>query len=269
MPELNAHIRKIITVNPRLMIIQVEPDGWEIPDYKSGQYCAIGLPPTASRNTLAEAPIKEENLNRLLNRTYSLSSSSRQKDYLEFYITMVPTGSFTPCLFDLKVGDGIWVAPKILGRLTLEGVPDDAYVVLIGTGTGLGPYISMMRSDIMNPKRPGVAILHGVKQAADLGYKDELEALQTANPLFRYEPTISRPQNETEPYAGRTGYVQAIWKDDTLSKAWNTTLTPQNTHIFLCGSPAMVDTMEQELTSSNYQEATPRNPGQIHIERYW
>jgi hypothetical protein len=83
---------------------------------------------------------------RLIRRAYSIASSSKATAYLEFFITLVRSGGLTPRLFALEPGDHVWLGPRITGTFTLDAAPADRDVVMVATGTGLAPYMSMLRT---------------------------------------------------------------------------------------------------------------------------
>jgi ferredoxin--NADP+ reductase len=78
----------------------------------------------------------------LIRRAYSIASSSRADEFLEFYLTLVTSGELTPRLFHLQANDRVYVGPKAVGVFTLDRTPGDRHVLLVGTGTGLAPYVS-------------------------------------------------------------------------------------------------------------------------------
>jgi ferredoxin--NADP+ reductase len=113
------------------------------------------------------------------------------------------------------------------------------------------------------------AVLHGARHSWDLGYRSQLMTLAHLCPNFTYIPTISRPQGEPVLWTGATGYVQDLWKSGALDKIWGFHPTPDNTHIFLCGAPAMIDETSATLAQEGFKEHSKKTPGEIHVERYW
>ena len=270
-PELNSTLTHNTIISPGLAIMQISPNGWAIPDFKPGQYCAIGLPGSASRcpESEAEPEDKKPDPAKFIRRAYSLASSPLNKEFVELYVILVPEGGLTPRLMHLNIGDKLFVSPKVVGIFTMDDVPEDANLVFMGTGTGLAPYMSMLRTNILDGGKRKVAVLHGVRHSWELGYRSELELLEEKDPNLTYIPTVSRPHKETVPWKGRTGYVQEIWKESLLDKKWGCELTPKNTHIFLCGNPGMIRDMEELAQQAEFQEHTRRTPGQMHVEKYW
>jgi len=268
-PALNAVVTLRDEISPWLMILRVVPRGWELPDFVPGQFAVLGLPGSAPRCALAEPEDPPAAPDRLIRRAYSIASSSLTRQYMEFYIALVTSGALTPRLFTLKIGDPIWLGPKISGLFTLDQVPAEKHVVMIATGTGLAPYMSMLGTHLMCGGRQRIAVLHGARHSWDLGYRSQLMTLQHLCANFSYFPVISRPKDEPIAWPGAVGYVQDLWRSGAVASAWGFTPTPANTHIFLCGAPAMIDEMVLLLGAAGFKEHTKKQPGEIHVERYW
>jgi ferredoxin--NADP+ reductase len=83
-----------------------------------------------------------------------------------------------------------------------------------------------------------------------------------------YLPAISRPAEEPVPWLGATGHVQDVWKGPALAKAWGSRPSPEDSHIFLCGSPHMIDNMRCSR-AEGFREHLEGTPGHVHVERYW
>jgi ferredoxin--NADP+ reductase len=271
MEEFNAVVLQRQDVGQGLMIVQVAPTNWTIPDFKPGQYTTLGLPAAAGRADGTKPDREPPKPNELIKRAYSIASSPRVKDYLEFYLALVDDGLLTGRFWKLREGDPVWMSPRIIGTFTLEHIPPDQHIVMIATGTGLGPFISQLHYHFDGTSQRHWAVFHGVRHSHALGYRSELQALQYRHPNFSYVPVISRPQGEPVPWRGPTGYVQQVWKDGWLEQLWGFRPTPQNTHVLICGNPAMLDMMVEQLATEGFSEFHHRkNPGgQIHLEKYW
>jgi ferredoxin--NADP+ reductase len=269
LPELNAIITQRIEVAPGLMVIRVVPEGWELPEFKPGQFAVLGLPPDAVRSELADTEDAPTKPGKLIRRAYSIASSSQASKYLEFYITMVHSGALSPRLFELKPGDRLWLGPKITGTFTLDLAPPDTDVILIATGTGLAPYMSMLRSELSISRGRRFAVLLGARHSWDLGYHAELVTMEQLSPHFTYLPIISRPAEEPVPWTGRAGYVLDLWRSCELDREWGTHPTPETARIFLCGNPEMIDDMVELLADEGFTEHSRKQPGSIFVERYW
>ena len=266
--QLNSVVTQKIEVAPGLFIIRVAPDGWSLPAFKPGQFAVLGLPASAPRHPLSdpdETPPKPGPIR----RAYSIASSSRDNEYLEFYVTVVRSGSLTPRLGMLSIGQRLYLGPKITGLFTFDDVPASANLVLVATGTGLAPYMSMLRTtlDLTTDRR--VAVMHGARHSWDLGYRGELLAMERLHRAFSYLAAVSRPDEEPVPWGGEIGYVGDLWSRGLLDARWGFRPAPGDTHVFLCGNPTMIEQMLVRLGADGFREHTRQHPGQIHVEKYW
>lgn len=267
--ELNAIVTHRVEVASGLIILRVAPDGWTLPEWTSGQFGVLGLPVGAPRVEIADKEDGDPDPKKLIRRAYSIASGTGEKDYLEFYITLVHSGALTPRLFALRPGDRVFLGKKITGMFTLDKVPESNNLVLVGTGTGLAPYMSMLRSELeIRPDRH-IVVFQGARHSWDLGYRGELTAMQRISPTFHYVPIISRPQKELVPWGGQTGYVQDLVDRGLLEEFLGGKPTPDNTHFLLCGNPGMIEGMIERLAADGFTEHSKKNPGQIHAEKYW
>lgn len=267
--ELNAIVVQRIEISPGLVILRVAPDGWELPDFIPGQYAVLALPGSAPRCEASDVEDEPRDPDKLIKRAYSIASSSIHKEYMEFYITLLASGALSPRLLALAIGDHVWLGPKMKGVFTLTEVPEEKNVILLSTGTGLAPYMSMLRSELMDRNSRHIAIVHGARHSWDLGYRSELMTFDRLCPHSTYIPSISRPNEESVPWGGHQGHVQDLWQQGCIQEKWGFKPTPTNTHIFLCGNPGMIDSMTTILEAEGFTVHSKREPGQIHIERYW
>lgn len=265
---LNAQVTQRTEITPGLLILRVAPVGWTLPDFIPGQYTVLALPGSARRCETAEAEPQAADPQKLIRRAYSIASSSHEKEYLEFYISLVRSGALTPRLFALELGDRLWLSPKATGMFTLKDVPENRHAVFIATGTGLAPYMSILRTYLDADKPRKYAVLHGAYHSWDLGYRTELFTLQRICRNFTYLPIINDPQGELVPWKGPSGVVQDLWTGGAIKAAWGFQPTPENTDIFLCGNPAMIESVTALLTREGFAEHSPSKPGQIRAEKY-
>jgi ferredoxin--NADP+ reductase len=255
---LNATISKKIEITPELIRLFIKPDT-KFQPFRAGQYVAIGLPGNYPRPAHFPPEKEQHAPDKIIKRAYSIGSAPDILDELEFYIAIVPDGGLTSRLALVKEGDRIFIAPKITGTFTLDSVPEGKNLFLISTGTGLAPFVAMLKSPETLKKYSSIHILHGVRYEKDLAYKDELiDFTQRFRNKVFYYPVVSR-----EKWSGRGGHVQKIFENGEVK------LNPENDHVFLCGNPAMIDSLEKLLTPLGYSEHTRRVPGNMHLERYW
>jgi ferredoxin--NADP+ reductase len=266
-PELNSIITTRIDLTPELFIIRVVPKGWDLPTYKPGQFAVLGLPGSSPRSPSSEPDAKEVDPNKYIQRAYSIASSPKVRDYIEFYIAHVKSGELTPRLHTLKLNDTVWFSPKITGNFVMDQLPAEQNAVFVATGTGIAPFMSMLNTYVGPDSKRKFALFHGVRHEKDLAYRDELLKLKETYPFFSYFPILSRPESAS--WQGHKGYVQELWKAQVLKKEWGFAPTPGNTHIYLCGSPSMITDYVALMEKEGFKEDKKSEPGQIHLEKYW
>ncbi len=264
--DLNCVITQTVQVSPIMKIIKLKPDGWQFPPFEAGQFVGLGLPPDAPRTAEATKEHTSPAPDKLIKRAYSIASSSTDQA-VEFYITLVHSGQLTPRIWELKIGDRIWMGKKAVGMFTLDQIEPDSNVIMVATGTGIAPYMSMLRSNAL--KRKGkILVMQGAANSWDLGYSSELRLLANMFDGFDYYPTITDPEKEPSGWDGDTRFVQDIWVSGLTEKIWGFKPTPENTHIFLCGNPRMVEGMKTVLAKEGFTEHSRRVFGQIHAEEF-
>lgn len=266
--ELNSVVTHIMQVSPTMKIVRVKPDSWDLPSFTAGQFISLGLPAIASRIADSTPEEKQYKPGKIIRRMYSIASSSVLTEFIEFYITIVRSGALTPRIFNLQVGDKIELGKKTSGMFTLEEVPENYNKILIATGTGVAPYISMLRSNALQKSSEKLTVIHGAANSWDLGYSSELTLIESMSDRFKYIPTILQPEKEPAGWLGETRFVEDIWKDSTMEKVWGFKPTPENTHIFLCGNPGMTSAMLELLNKEGFVEHARKTPGQVHIESW-
>ncbi len=199
-----------------------------------------------------------------INRPYSVASP--HGEHLEFFIVVVPDGQLTPRLWNLEVGDKLQVSQRAAGRFTLKKTPDAEILWLLSTGTGLAPYVAMLRSEEIWERFRKVNVIHGVRFERDFGYAEELLQLQQKMPdRFRYVKTLTR-EDATGALRGR---IPALLEDGSLEEACQCSLRSDNSSVLLCGNPAMLDDVVAKLEAREMKEHRSKSPGQIVLERYW
>lgn len=256
---LNATVSKKIHVTPDLIILLVVPDHG-VADFTPGQYVALALPGSAPRPDHFPKETDVPHPDKLIKRAYSIGSAPAVKDYLEFYIAIIPDGALTSRLVMLEEGDRVYVAPKITGTFTLNHMDPSNNLVMISTGTGIAPFMSMLRTESTWTHGRQITLVHGVRYKQDLTYRDELLELQSSNSSFKYYAVVSREESEE---GIRKGYVQHLMKDGTIS------LNADTDHVLMCGNPAMIDEVHELLKPQGYKEHTRKSPGNLHFEKYW
>ena len=204
---------------------------------------------------------------RMVRRAYSIASESRADEFLEFYLTVVMSGELTPRLFNLKIKDRLHVGPKAVGVFTLDKAPGK-HILMIGTGTGLAPYMSMLRSELECNGSRQFVIVHGARFSWDLGYRTELTGLARHCKNFHYIPVITRPKEDVT-WQGRSGYLQNLIASGAIEEETGLPLTPDNFDIYLCGNPGMIETVIWWAEARGFVKDKGHDIGTLHTEEYW
>jgi ferredoxin--NADP+ reductase len=254
-------------INPQLVILRVRPDA-EMFEFKPGQFGVLGLQGGAPRVLEAAPEEVPSEPDKLIRRAYSIASSSLERRYVEFYLTLITSGQLTPRLFALKHGSRVFLGPKASGIFTLDRVAPGKAVILVATGTGLAPYISMLRTMLVNDGERRFVVLHGARYGWDLGYRGELESLARLRPNFTYIPSITRPDQDPH-FHGRTGRIQTLIEQGVLEAESGVTLDPTKAEVFLCGNPDMVNLVKIILEGKGFAAKNDKAPATIHVEEYW
>ena len=183
-----------------------------------------------------------------------------QDTVLEFYGVIVPAGPLSPRLANLKSGDALHVAGNPAGFLVLSEVPDAETLWLISTGTGLAPFLSIMRTETPWRRFRNVVLVHAVRYARELTYQDVIRATSACYVTF-----VSR-----EPTAGSlAGRIPAAIADGRLEQAAGVKFAPETSHVMLCGNPQMLKDATAALMARGLRKHRRRAPGHITVENYW
>jgi ferredoxin--NADP+ reductase len=299
----NAQVIHVRQVHDELRIVRIRPDGGPA-RFEPGQYCVLGLGNWEPRVPgCQEERLDAVALRKVLKRPYSFSCPllddqgrllpPRRCDFLEFYITLVRRGStrppgLTPRLFALRVGDRLWVGPKVTGHYTLAAVRPSDNVVFVATGTGEAPHNAMVAHLLDAGHQGRLVCVTCVRWKRDLGYLDQHRELQRRYANYRYLTLTTRePENVDPTAAGYVGkrYVQEYFASGEFTRDSQLPLQPDHTHVYLCGNPAMIGAplrdktgvrrypqprgMVEVLEGLGFRADEPHAPGNIHFEKYW
>ena len=222
--------------------------------FDSGQFVMIGL----------------ETHGRPLMRAYSIASANYE-EHLEFFSIKVADGPLTSRLQHLKSGDPIIVSRKPTGTLVLNDLKPGRNLYLLGTGTGLAPFLSIARDPETYARFDKIVLAHGVRTINDLAYADylehELPQHEYLGELVRekliYYPTVTR-----EPFRNHGRITDAIANGTMSACIGLPPLDPKMDRVMLCGSPAMLDDLSALLDGRGFHASSrTREPGDYVIER--
>ncbi|HZW21132.1 ferredoxin--NADP reductase [Noviherbaspirillum sp.] len=207
--------------------------------------------------------------NKPLLRAYSIVSANYE-EHLEFLSIKVPDGPLTSRLQHIQPGDTVIVGRKPTGTLLIDYLLPGKRLYLLSTGTGLAPFMSIVRDPETYEKFDQVILVHGVRQVDELAYHDLLvehlpnhEFLgELVTSKLRYYPTVTREAYKT---MGRvTNLIESgkIFEDLQVPP-----LDPAHDRVMICGSPAMLRDLKQMLEQRGFKEGNTSIPGDFVIER--
>jgi propane monooxygenase reductase subunit len=186
-----------------------------------GQYVDISIPGTDATRSFSMA-----------------NTSSRDNGRLEFVIKVYPDGLFSHFLdARLAVGDRLDLSGPF-GVFTLRD-SEDADLIFVGGGAGMAPILSLLRSMAERGIRRKATYYYGARRRRDLCFEDELQALETSLPGFRYVPALSEPAAD-DAWDGEVGFVTDVVKRHESNL--------KNAHAYVCGPPPMVEAAMPMLT---------------------
>jgi ferredoxin/flavodoxin---NADP+ reductase len=255
--EYNATLVEREDLTPALGVFRVRPDealpgaaAWFVP----GQYMVLGL------NNEVKVELGG------VRRPMSIASAPERRDLVEFYIRYVEKpeseNPFTHLLWTRKAGDRMYVRVHPTGKFTVPdtvGAQDRRLKVCVAAGTGLAPFLSMVRSEYnQDPTRSlsDYVIIHGASYSADLGYREELDMLVQKCGL-RYLPTVSRPQQDPN-WRGHTGRAEGFFAPDRLAGLEDILglppggFLPSAVQILICGLQGTIGTCIEQLVPRGF-----------------
>ncbi|MET0203509.1 MAG: ferredoxin--NADP reductase [Casimicrobiaceae bacterium] len=221
--------------------------------FVAGQFARLALPaPEGSKEPM-------------LGRPYSFVNPPHMAPH-EFYFIVLPEGPLSPRLAALGEGESVWMLPRANGFFSIPEVPEADALWCMATGTGIGPFLSILRTDDPWQKFARVVLVHATRFAGELTYRDEIaQIVRARGGAFSFVPMVSR---EAAPGA-LAGRIPAAIDDGRLEARAGVPLTAANAHAMLCGNPAMIDDTQRALATRGMRRHRRRDPGHITLETYW
>lgn len=224
--------------------------------FRSGEFVMLGLPGDDGGKPIL--------------RAYSIASP-HWDEQLEFLSIKVPDGPLTSRLQKIQPGDTVLLGRKPTGTLVLDALTGGERLWLIGTGTGLAPWISVVRDPDTYARFKQVVVCHTVRNVADLSYRDFLTSGIHDDPLIgeeakaqlTYYPTVTREAFETPGRITDRIKSGALFADLGLP----TGFSPDRDRVMLCGSMAMIKEAGELLETFGLKEGSNAEPGDYVLER--
>ncbi|MEY8690206.1 MAG: ferredoxin--NADP reductase [Leptothrix sp. (in: b-proteobacteria)] len=202
-------------------------------------------------------------------RAYSIVSANYE-EHLEFLSIKVQDGPLTSKLQHIQVGDKIIVGKKPTGTLLIDYLLPAKRLYMFSTGTGLAPFMSVVRDPDTYEKFDEVILVHGVRQVDELAYHDLLTKHLPEHELLgelvadklRYYPTVTR-----EPFENMGRITDLIESGKLFTDLGVPALNPADDRIMICGSPGMLRDLKHMLEERGFKEGNTTKPGDFVIER--
>ncbi len=197
-------------------------------------------------------------------RPLSMVSSTAQP-FLEFVVVLVPGGAFSSRLTGIGEGSEMLLDQGCYGFLTLDQLAPGEELWLFASGTGIGPFISILRQGDLWGAFRRVTLIHSVRQAEELVYADYLRGLGKERTGFRYIPIVTRP-----PFGGQYSVrIPQLLADGRLEEDVGTRLDPAGARVLVCGNPEMSKELRALLSARGFQTGRRGLRGQMAFEKYW
>jgi ferredoxin--NADP+ reductase len=206
---------------------------------------------------------------RPLLRAYSMASA-HYEDNLEFFSIKVPDGPLTSRLQQIQEGDTVLVGRKPTGTLILGNLLSGSRLLLLSTGTGLAPFVSLIKDPDVYENFESIVLVHGCRQVSELSYGEDVVARLRDNDVFgemldgklHYYPTVTR-----EPFRNRGRITDLISSGKLFEDIGQSTLSIDTDRVMLCGSPAMLEDLRVMFEDAGFSEGSHSEPGHFVVEK--
>ncbi len=201
----------------------------------------------------------------MLGRPYSFVNAPQESPH-EFYFNVLPEGPLSPRLAALEPGQSAWLLDRANGFFSVAEIPSTNALWCLATGTGLGPFLSILRTAEPWEKFERIVLVHAVRYAEDLSYGDEIGQVAHARTgRFSYVPMVSREAHR----GALPGRIPDAIADGRLEAWTGVPLTADSAHAMLCGNPDMVRDTQAVLDTRGMRRHRRREPGHVTLETYW
>ncbi|MCL2872708.1 MAG: ferredoxin--NADP reductase [Betaproteobacteria bacterium] len=229
--------------------------------FTAGQFVSLALPaPEGSAEPMMARPYSFVN---------APNSALSKKAPHEFLIAELSQGTLSPRLARLREGDAIWIG-NAYGFFVCDEIPSAPTLWMMATGTGIAPFLSMLRTEELWQKFERIVLAHGVRQTEELVYPEVISAVRLERgERFFYAPFVSRETITSKNHGRFSGRITTALADGQLEKAASLTIDKDTAQVMLCGNPAMVEDVQRLLSERGMRRHRKRAPGQITVETYW
>ncbi|MDP3031387.1 MAG: ferredoxin--NADP reductase [Rhodocyclaceae bacterium] len=203
-------------------------------------------------------------------RPFSVASAAYD-DFLEFIAVLVPGGAFSEQLKHLRIGDALCVEKGSYGFLTVDQLAPGKNLWLLSSGTGLGPFLSILQDPAVWQNYERLIVAHSARHSSELAWRDEIagipqrELFADAKATLTYLPIVTREPGAT-PLAER---IPLLLADGRLEAAAACPLDVATSRVLVCGNPEMARALRQSLAARGFATNRRGIPGQMAFEKYW
>jgi ferredoxin--NADP+ reductase len=203
-------------------------------------------------------------------RPFSMVSAAHD-DFLEFLVVLVEGGEFSRLLATLKTGDPVLVEKANFGFLTLDQLAPGETLWMLASGSGLGPFLSILRDQTPWRSFRHLVLVHSVRHAEDLAYRDDILAMREAHAAvgigadLRYFPVVTREAMR----GALSARIPQLVEDGRLETAAGLTLDLDSSRVMVCGNPELAKDMRHLLVRRGFATSRRGAPGQMAFEKYW
>ncbi|QJC33674.1 ferredoxin--NADP(+) reductase [Enterobacteriaceae endosymbiont of Donacia provostii] len=206
--------------------------------------------------------------NKKIQRAYSYINPPKNQNY-EFYISNIHKGNLTPYLYKLKINDEIMIAKNSLGNFTINNIQSCQNLWMLSTGTGIGPYLSILQDDICFQKFKKIILIHSIRYIENFNYLNLVQKIKRKyNDQFIIQIILTRKININNSIL--YGYIPDLIKSGKIEHNIGIKIDTNNSHIMLCGNPNMIKQTRIFLEKyKNFSKNLINKKGNITYEQYW
>ena len=234
--------------NDRLCSLKIDV---ELPEFEAGQFIRVGLPNLKNDEQMDARP-------------YSFVNAPHE-ELLEIYFNQVPEGNLSNLLGALRSGDAVYVANRPAGFMTMQEIPAGETLWLLASGTALGPFLSLLKTQSPWQYFKKIVLVHGVRHADELAYTELIGKLQR----LHKDQLIKINSVTREPLEGALSCrIPTAILNGQLEALAGVEFEPEGSRVMLCGNPGMVADCMEALQAKGLRKHLRREPGHILQEIY-
>lgn len=206
-------------------------------------------------------------------RAYSITSAEQENE-LEYYAVVVPGGVFTSVLNQLRPGDPVWVEKLSYGFMTPDRFTGGEDFWMLATGTGLGPFLSILQQRDVWQRFRHLVLVHGVRFAEELTYQDRLRTLQEQAQELQLPARLQLLRTTTRQQSGSGpvtlhGRITDLLRNGSLERTAQLEITAASSRLMVCGNPEMINEVRTLLRERHLGPCRRAGGGQFITEDYW